>query len=392
MNPMEYILFFGLVLFAFFVSGLFVWGVWELLTVTARSKKEYKDQKKALSLSRNPQNPLLHPTTYDFEGQAVMNPAAIHDGEQTHLFYRAIGNDGVSRIGYANSKDGITIDERLPYPVFALEGPDPHLNTMRRLYAEKNYPALVASGGSWGGTEDPRAVVIDDRAYLSFSAFHNWDSVRMGMTSIALDDLKNKRWKWSPVTFLSPEKQVHKNWLLFPQKLFGKFAVMHSISPDVEVEYRDDILATGKATPYIHSTEGPRIALVNTKAGFWHDRMRGPGVPPIKTDAGWLLFYHAMQKHEPSKYKLGAMMLDHDDPTKIIARSPTPVLEPEAHYETNGAKPGIVYASGATTHNDKLTLYYGASDNFVCSASAPLKEFVDKLMHHGVPNLKPKIV
>ena len=389
---MEYILFFGLVIFSLFVSGLFVWGVWELLTVTARSKKEYKQAKQEFTLTRNEKNPIMHPGAYDFEGQAVMNPAAIHDGDQTHLFYRAIGNDGVSRIGYATSKDGETIDDRLPYPVFALEGPDPHLAAMRRAHAEKNYPALVASGGSWGGTEDPRAVIIGDRAYLSFSAFHNWDSVRIGMTSIALDDLKNKRWKWTPPTFLSPSNQVHKNWVLFPEKIFGKFAMLHSISPNVEVEYRNDILATGKTEPLINSTERPRVNLVDAKSGFWHDRMRGAGTPPIKTDFGWLLFYHAMQKHEPSKYKLGAMMLDKNDPTKVIARAPTPVLEPEAHYETNGAKPGIVYASGATVHNDKLTLYYGASDNFVCSASAPFKQFVDKLMHHGNPTLKPQIV
>jgi predicted GH43/DUF377 family glycosyl hydrolase len=387
---MDYILFFGLVFVALFVSGLFVWGVWELLTAARHAQKKYEETRKAFAVTRNVQNPILEPGKYDFEGQAVMNPAAIHDGDTTHLFYRAIGNDGVSRIGYATSEDGETIDDRLPYPVFALEGPDPHLAAMRRAYAEKNYPALVASGGSWGGTEDPRAVIIDDRAYLSFSAFHNWDSVRIGITSIAMDDLKNKRWKWSPPTFLSPQNQVHKNWVLFPEKIFGKFAFIHSISPSVEIEYRNNISSIGTSEPFIHSPERARSDIVDTKSGFWHSRMRGAGTPPIKTPYGWLLFYHAMHAHEPHKYKLGAMMLDKDDPSKVIARAPTPVLEPETHYENGGIKPGIVYASGTTVHDNKLTLYYGAADNVVCSATAPFNEFVETLIRHGAPKLTPK--
>ena len=387
---MAYVLFFGLVFVALFVSGLFVWGVWEAFTSLSRREKKYQKTRKEFTLVRHDKNPILLPGKYDFEKEAVMNPGAIHDGEKTHLFYRAIGSDGVSRVGYANSKDGSTIDERLPYPVFALKGPDPHLNAMRRSYAEKNYPALIASGGSWGGTEDPRAVIIDDRAYLSFSAFHSWDSMRIGVTSIAVDDLKNKQWKWAPTTFLSPTNQVHKNWVLFPEKIHEKFAILHSISPKVEVEYRDNLTSIGTTEPFIQSAVRPRVNIVDTASGFWHDRMRGAGTPPIKTPHGWLMFYQAMQAHEPHKYKTGAMLLDANDPTKVIARAPTPVLEPEAHYETNGAKPGIVYTSGATVHNDLLTVYYGAADNFVCSATASLTDFVNKLMNHEPAKLTVK--
>ena len=385
---MTYVLFFGLVLVALFISGLFVWGVWQTVTSLSRREKKYQKNKKEFSLKRSEKNPILSPGKYDFEKEAVMNPAAIHDGEKTHLFYRAIGNDGVSRIGYATSADGVTIDERLPYPAFALEGPEPHLAAMRRAHMEEKYPALVASGGSWGGTEDPRAVIIGDRAYLTFSAFHNWDSVRIGMTSIAVDDLKNKRWKWTPPTFLSPKTQVHKNWVLFPEKLNDKFAILHSISPTVEIAQRDNLSKIGTEEPFINSTERPRKDIVDTTSGFWHSRMRGAGTPPIKTPWGWLLFYQAMHGHEQHKYKTGAMLLDTTDPTKVIARAPTPVLEPEAHYETDGAKQNIVYASGATVHDDKLTVYYGASDNFVCAATAPLSEFVQKLMKHESPKLR----
>jgi predicted GH43/DUF377 family glycosyl hydrolase len=373
---MSYILFYIVVIFAFGVSGLFVWGAVQLIQISKIRRKRFEKARQLFSFKRHEGNPLLHPGKYEFEQEAVMNPAAIHDGDRTHLFYRAIGNDGVSRIGYASSEDGHNFDDRLPYPVFALEGPDPHLAAMRRAYAEKNYPALVASGGSWGGTEDPRAVVIDGRVHLSFSAFHNWDSVRIGVTSIALSDVQEKKWKWTAPTFLSAGNEVHKNWVLFPEKIQNKFAVLHNLygnAPDrVRVDYVDSLQRD--PAQYIKSPYERR-----TNHSTWDSTPRGVGPPPIKTPKGWLVFYHATSNSEPHKYKLGAMLLDLFDVTKIIARGPAPVLEPNAHYENSGIKPGIVYASGATAHNDKLTLYYGAADNFVCSASTSLSEFVGRL-------------
>ncbi len=379
---MTYFLFYAVVIFALGASSLFVWGIWQVLHIKSVTRKKYEAAKKTFAIKRSEQNPLLNPGKYEFEKEAVMNPATIHDGENTHLFYRAIGSDGVSRIGYARSEDGEHFADRLPYPVFALEGPDPHMAALRRAYAEENYPALVASGGTWGGTEDPRAVLIDGRVYLSFSAFHNWDSVRIGMTSIDVEDLKQKKWKWSPTTFLSAANQVHKNWVLFPEKVNGQFAMLHSISPSVDIAYRDNILKVGSSEPLIQSDNRPRVDVVDNKVGHWHSRMRGAGTPPIKTPFGWLLFYHAMHGHEMGRYKLGAMLLDSKDPSKVIARAPAPVLEPDAHYENSGIKPGVVYASGSTVKDDKLTLYYGAADNYICSASTSLSKFVDSLRKH----------
>ncbi|MDR3546731.1 MAG: hypothetical protein P4M11_00395 [Candidatus Pacebacteria bacterium] len=374
---------------ALFVTGLFVWGVWHALRTAFGKPATFNFKKNPFTLTRHANNPLLHPGKYDFEKEAVMNPAAIHDGDTTHLFYRAIGNDGVSRIGYASSKDGSTINERLPYPVFALEGPDPHLAALRRQYAEQNHPGLVASGGSWGGTEDPRAVIIDDRAYLSFSAFHSWDSLRIAVTSIALSDLKNKIWKWTRPMFLSPVNQVHKNWVLFPEKIGGKFAILHSISPKIEIAYRNDLASVGTSEPYIESPQGART---KGRTSHWDNWVRGVGPAPIKTDKGWLVFYHATDREKHvHEYQIGAMVLDKNDPTRVIARSPAPVLSPDAHYETGGAKPGVVYATGATTKDDQLTLYYGASDNFVCAASTSLSGFMKRLLDHEQAILSPVI-
>ena len=375
---MTYVLFFGLVFVALVVSGLFVWGVWQTLTEIRRRRKKYDDARKEFGFARNEKNPILLPGKYDFEKEAVLNPAAFDDGEKTHLFYRAIGNDGISRIGYATTTDGATIDERLPYPIYAHNNLASRRNQLRR-YS----PEVYGSGGSWSGCEDARAVMINDRLYLTYNAFNGWDSRRVAVTSISRDDLNARRWNFSPSTFLSPSGQRHKNWVLFPEKIFGKFALLHNLHDEdplrVKIEYIDD-LRSYDADAKLFESADPN-ALPDRPIG-WHSRMRSLAAPPIKTEAGWLGFYHAKDHRHHNAYNLGAMMLDANNPTRIIARSPVPVLSPEAHYEQNGAKPGIVYACGATAKDDKLTVYYGASDNFVCSATVPFTEFVRKLMKH----------
>lgn len=320
-----------------------------------------------LCLRRAEGNPILKPGYAHWEAIAVLNPAAIRDGERTHLFYRAIGTDGVSRLGYASSKDGVTLDERLPYPIFAHENPLP-------ARGERYDPGTYGSGGSWTGVEDPRAVVIDGRVYVTYNAFNGWDSIRVGLTSISLTDLRAKRWNFTAPKYLSPPGQRHKNWVLFPEKINGKFALFHNLHAGnderVRVDYVDDPLAQGAEAPCF---ESPDPHLLPDHPCAWHRRMRSIGPPPVRTPFGWLTVYHAMDPFEPRYYKLGAMLLDSGDPRKVIARSPVPVLEPEAPYEVSeGVKPGIIYSCGAVIIDDKLIVYYGAADTVVCAAAAPL--------------------
>jgi predicted GH43/DUF377 family glycosyl hydrolase len=109
--------------------------------------------------------------------------------------------------------------------------------------------------------------------------------------------------------------------------------------------------------------------------------MRSIGPPPVKTPFGWLSFYHAMDPKHPSRYKMGAILHDLTNPTKILARAPLPVLEPEASYEMHtGVKPGIIYACGAVVKGDELVLYYGGADTFVCAAATSIRQFVNRLV------------
>lgn len=380
---LELIVLFVAVTIATLTSCLFLYGVWRVLYPAAKkawSALFGEDAQFPLTFGRAHQNPILPLGSNAWEAEAVINPAAVHDGERTHLFYRAIGKDGVSRIGYASSADGVHMDERLPYPVFAMANDPDSIDKRRHMHSR--YAGLVASGGSWSGTEDPRAVLMNDRVYLTFSAFNGWESLRMAMTSISLADLNQKRWSWTRPTFLSASNQIHKNWVLFPEKINGKYAVLHSVSPDVEIAYVDDLEAIGKTAPFIQSEQ--RVRMDGNKKG-WETRVRGSGPPPIRTAAGWLVLYHAHDAQDPNHYKLGAMLLDLDDPTKVLARSFLPVLAPEAAYERTGAKPGIVYACGTTVVNDILTVYYGAADTVVCAAATSLSGFLAKMTAPAKP-------
>ena len=311
--------------------------------------------------------------------KATFNPAAVNVDGRVHLLYRAIGGDDMSTLGYAASDDGVTIIERPDTFAFAhlSRGTNP-LTTVPKI----NY----LSGGGWaGGSEDPRLTLLDDKIYLIYTAFDGWGSVRIGLASISLDDFLNKRWAWSDPVFISPPGEVHKNWVLFPEKINSKYAILHSISPKILIDYIDDLSEFEDDAKNIKSHYS-RFS----DTGEWDGWVRGVGPPPIRTRLGWLLFYHAMDTHDPNRYKLGAMILDANDPTKILYRSRVPVLEPEEWYENTGWKSGVIYSCGAVIKDGELYVYYGGADSVVCVAVANLEQFLDELVRHGTPRLVKK--
>lgn len=355
-------------LFALAISLLFLFGV---IAEVRHTRRDASARPHPYRLTRSPGNPLVSPSDYAWEQCGTFNPAAVrHDG-MVHLFYRALGSDGISRIGYARS-DGTRIVERLPYPVFALDSP-----ATFSAYRKRQHPGLVASGGSWAGTEDPRAVVVDDTLFLSFSAFSGWDSIRVGVVSLPVEDLTARRWRWSRPIFLSPPDEVHKNWVIFPRRVKGKIAVLHSLHgpshDQVAVDYLDTLDREPAAyvrSPFARSYDDSR----------WDYAVRGAGAPPLETEHGWLVFYHATDKDEPHRYKVGALLLDRDDPSRIIARSPYPILAPDAWYENEGMKAGVVYICGAIRDNDIVHLYYGGADSAVCTAHLSLSRLMRELV------------
>ncbi len=269
-------------------------------------------------LKRHNNNPIISPVSQDWHAGGTFNPAALLLHGDIHLIYRIVGTDGVSRLGFAKTKNGSAIHEIYPKPVFSLDAPRADIPDSEKKYSFSLYP----SGGSWGGAEDPRIANIDGTIYVTFNSFSGWDSIRVSLISIDEKDFKNQKWKWQGPIMLSPKREVHKNWVLFPEKINGKFAVLHSISPHVQIDYVDHLedLSSGKK-----KIKSVWVSGGGPKHG-WDTHMRGVGPTPIKTKDGWLIFYHATNKVRTGGYALGAMLLDLKHPEKIIARSSSPIL------------------------------------------------------------------
>lgn len=312
-------------------------------------------------LERPEHNPIINPNPGNsWESSQTFNPAVILLDDRFRFLYRAIGDDGISRLGYAVSDTGLAINDRSPLPVFT------HDTTSDR--PSTKY-LLNSSGGSWGGAEDPRLVRVGDEdvIYMTYTACDR--GLRVGFSSIRVDDFINGRWNWSPPVCISPPGQIHKNWVIFPEKIKGQYAILHAITPKIFIEYFDTLDFTDGQ--YINQSVDPQK--VPPQNDCWDKRLRGAGSPPLKTKYGWLMFYHSMN------YKVGVMLLDLDDPTKILFRAKAPILESAVPYEFNGFKPGIVYVSGAVIKDDTLYVYYGGADSYVCVATADLDKFLAEL-------------
>lgn len=326
-----------------------------------RKQKRTKKLTKSIALIKAEENPIISPVPENhWEAWQTFNPGVILLDNKIHFLYRAIGHDGISRLGYAASNDGFIIDKRLPQPVYEHKTEEGVFN----IYS-------YFSGGSFGGAEDPRLVRVnnEDILYMTYTACDQ--GLRVGLTSIKIDDFLNNKWNWRKPRLISPPGEIHKNWLIFPEKINGKYAILHSIKPNIQIEYLDNL--EFEDTDFIKSLHsGP------PRKKHWDKWLRGGGAPPIKTKDGWLLFYHAMDD-DWSKYKVGAMLLDFENPSKILCRAQEPILEPEEFYENNGYKPGIVYVSGAVVKDGILLVYYGGADSYTCVAYAPLEEFLATL-------------
>ncbi|HEU0085876.1 MAG TPA: hypothetical protein VFQ59_02860 [Candidatus Paceibacterota bacterium] len=344
--------------------------------ILLKKKKALRLKKKVVELKRSPRNPIIEPGVYPWESKATFNPAAITVDEKIYLIYRAVGENDSSVLGYALSSDGFQIDERLPYSIFKRHS---------SLEQKSETPILnYSSGDGWnGGCEDPRLTLIDDRAYMIFTAFDGWGSLRLALTSISLSDLKKKRWNWKSPVLISPPGEIHKNWVLFPEKIKGKYAIMHSFYPKILVAYFDSLdELNGKK--FIKSNNTRPVDLSRT----WDSWFRGVGPTPIKTKEGWLILYHAMEHHNPDRYRLGALLLDLKDPTKVLYRSKEPILEPEKDYENEGHKWGVIYCCGAVVKDKNLFVYYGGADKVVAVASVPLKDLLADLLSGGKEKVK----
>lgn len=326
-------------------------------------------------LKRLKENPILKPITRHFwENKATFNPAAIYAEGKVHLVYRAIGESDLSVLGYANSHDGVHIDERLADPIYTPTQPFEFSasNTVGQI------SPYASGGGGYGGCEDPRITKVGDKYYMTYVAYDGTNPPRVALTKISVSDFHSRNFdRWDTPVLISPPGVVDKNCVIFPEKINGKYCLLHRVFPNILVDYVDDLDAfDGKTFLKGEYKIKPRIT-------SWDSRKIGAGAPPLKTDSGWLLIYHSVGDQDPSRYKMGAMLLDQNNPTKVTARTNFPILCPQAHYENEGMKSGVAYPCGAVTFDDRLLVYYGGADMVVCAAQTRLSSFLDELMTRG---------
>lgn len=315
------------------------------------------DYPPAIRLIRYQGNPILEPIKeHPWESKYVLNPGAIRLNGNIYLVYRAVGEDNISRLGLAISKDGFDFSERLDTPIF-----EPASQ-----YEEK-------------GCEDPRLTVIGDRIFMMYTAYSSLVA-QIAMASININDfLKHdwKAWRRHGMVFLD---FPNKDGVLFPEQFDGKFAMLHRVDPHIWITFSPHL-------PCPWSRKEHKILAGSTYGMMWDSKKIGAGTPPINTEFGWLLVIHGVDQHQV--YRLGAMLLDPLDPTIVIYRSPNAILEPVEDYETGDSRrhwvPNVVFTCGAITKgqekqilgaDDELIVYYGAADSVICAATSRIRDLI----------------
>ena len=348
--------------------------------ITSRGKTEL-----SLVLERFDENPILEPEPkHWWESKATFNPGAIYEGGRVHLVYRAIGDSDLSVLGYASSVDGFHIDKRLPEPIYvpreSFEGAGliyPTPSYTHRTYIPLEEEDGYVSGGGWGGCEDPRLTKIDERVFMTYVAFDGYSPPRVALTSIHINDFLAQNWQWKKPVLISPPGVVDKNACILPDKIKGKSVIFHRIFPNILIDFVGDLDFDG-TTRWLKGE-----FRIRPRTSYWDSRKVGAGAPPIKTKDGWLLIYQAVGERDPGRYKIGAMLLDLKDPTRVLYRSIEPILEPEVWYENEGWKSGVVYPCGAVVIKGRLLVYYGGADRVVCASSVKLDWLLEQLIRTG---------
>lgn len=312
----------------------------------------------AAKMTRPLDRPLFEPIKkHSWESRYVLNAAAIRLDGNVHILYRAFGDDKISRIGLAWSKDGIHIDGRLDQPIFE-----------------------PADESDRDGCEDPRLVVIDGRVWMLYTAW-NQKVAQIALASISVDDFLAGRFdKWERHGLGFPGL-ANKDAVLYPEKFDGKYALYHRLDPNMWITYMDELTC-----PW--PSEGQKIIISPRTGMMWDGVKIGAGAQPIKTTHGWLNIYHGVDYERT--YRLGVIFSPLDDPAEVVYRSPNPVLEPETEYELGDIEgrdswvPHVVFTCGAVPAEDKevigpdddILVYYGAADTVMGVARGKVRDLV----------------
>lgn len=329
-----------------------------------------------MKLTKFEGNPILSPNPANaWESLVTCNPAAWYENGKFYLLYRAAGNDEEHHIyiGLAESDDGFHFRRVQDKPILA---PTPD-----------NFDA--------GTVEDPRIVRFSNEYYMTY-AFrpyspgqywkYDYDQVvapshapeapkclsnNVGNSALAVStDLRH----FKKIGRLTEPSIDDRDVILFPEKIGGKYFMLHRPKESVGKAYGTEYPAIWiKSSDDLMSWNVPSKLLI--KGREWWEVKVGGSAPPLRTDEGWLMLYHGVD--EDYVYRVGACILDIDDPTRILYRTRDFILEPETSFEKQGLyKWGVVFPTGNCIIDGTLYVYYGASDQYCCVATAPVNELL----------------
>jgi len=301
-----------------------------------------------LKLSRFEGNPIIRPRSYrPWESKATFNPAAFDDGETVHILYRAVDQNGVSRLGYARSHDGTTVDHRSPSPI-------------------------LEPSAEWEqfGCEDPRITRLDGVHYVTYTAYSR-RGPRIALASTT--DFK----RYQKHGLIGPDRE-DKDCVVFPERIRNQIVILHRLNGRIQIAYFDnlDSLVNSQEFWRDYVQHFDDYEVIRSKFP-WEERKVGTGPPPIKTQKGWLLIYHGVSIN--NTYRTGALLLDLNDPTKVLGRTSEPIFEPTEDFEKQGVVPKVVFPDGTVVRDGTLYLYYGGADRVCCVATTSLDELLNEV-------------
>lgn len=329
-----------------------------------------------MKITRCSENPIVRPGIYEWRKATVFNPAVLYEDGKFYMYERAAGNLVPFNcfIGMLESDDGVHFKHVVDEPIIT--------------------PSTF--GFPYGSVQDPRIVKIEDKYYLTYalrpSSYgyyptgvgkpievapeypDDWSKPENYMTRSGVMVSEDKI-HFKQVAYTTPVEINDRDNVLFPEKINGKFALLRR--PE---EYIGEKYGTDRAGMWICYSEDlvnwtePKLIAVSQEQ--WEGKKIGGSTPPIKTDKGWLTLYHGVD--DDNIYRVGAMLLDLENPEKVIARAKSFIMEPEEYYEKFGLYiPNVVFPTGVVVKDDLLYIYYGCCDTAISMATVPVNELLE---------------
>jgi len=342
--------------------------------------------------NRFKQNPLLRPANLkpgieEMEILCLLNPGVFQFEGKIWLLLRVAERpkqiEGKISFPVYNSNGAIEIlsfDKNDP----DLDASDPRVITYKKkdYLTTLSYLRLICSDDGIGfyepegylpifgkgeletfGIEDCRVATMKEEFCLSFTEVSEF-GVGVGL-------IRTKDWRtFSREGMIFPPH--NKDCAIFDEMINGKYFALHRpSSPELGGNY----IWLAQSPDLIHWGKHKCIATV--RAGMWDSARVGAGAAPIRTEKGWLEIYHGANKDR--RYSLGALLLDINDPSKVLARSIEPIMEPLQSYEEAGFFGNVIFTNGHYVDGDKITIYYGASDEVICGAEFSINQILETL-------------